>query len=79
MTITLEAIQAKHEEIDARQTELGELIEKFRQQSQITEYRMFRNYDYWTRDVQGGWCLTKKDAKASYKAELRARKEKKNA
>lgn len=39
----------------------------------ITEYRMYRRYDYWTRDVQGGWCATKKDAKASYKAALKAR------
>ncbi|WP_250507641.1 hypothetical protein [Caballeronia sp. GAFFF3] len=38
----------------------------------ITEYRMFRRADYWTRDVQGGWCQTKKDAKASYKEELKA-------
>ncbi|WP_250538765.1 MULTISPECIES: hypothetical protein [unclassified Caballeronia] len=38
----------------------------------ITEYRMFRRYDYWTRDVQGGWCRTKKEAKASYKEELAA-------
>jgi hypothetical protein len=40
----------------------------------ITEYRMFRRADYWTRDVQGGWCATKKDAKASYKAALKAYK-----
>ena len=38
----------------------------------ITEYRMFRRADFWTRDVQGGWCRTKKDAKASYKEELAA-------
>ena len=41
----------------------------------ITEYRMYRRYDYWTRDVQGGWCATKKEAKASYKAALKAHKE----
>jgi hypothetical protein len=40
----------------------------------ITEYRMYRRFDYWTRDVQGGWCATMKDAKASYKAALKAHK-----
>lgn len=39
----------------------------------ITEYRMFRRADRWTRDVQGEWCMTKKDAKASYKTALKAR------
>jgi hypothetical protein len=39
----------------------------------IMEYRMYRRYDYWTRDIQGGWCATKKEAKASYKAALKAR------
>lgn len=43
----------------------------------ITEYRMFRRADYWTRDVQGGWCTTMKDAKASYKAALKALRSKK--
>ncbi|WP_206093553.1 hypothetical protein [Pandoraea sp. ISTKB] len=54
---------------DLRRDDSGRLI-------WITEYRMFRNFDFWTRDVQGGWCSTKKDAKASYKAALKASKEK---
>jgi hypothetical protein len=43
------------------------------------QYRMFRRayahaYDYHGyRDVEGEWCATKKDAKASYKAALEAR------
>ncbi|MCY0854293.1 hypothetical protein [Cupriavidus sp. D39] len=39
-----------------------------------TEYRMFRRVsgsDY-NRDVEGGWFPTKKEAKASYKAALKA-------
>jgi len=39
-----------------------------------TKYRMFRRADHWTRDVEGEWCKTKKEAKASYKAALKARK-----
>ncbi|WP_167306579.1 hypothetical protein [Paraburkholderia steynii] len=39
-----------------------------------TEYRMYRNfafpYDY-KRDVEGDWCKTMKEAKASYKAALK--------
>lgn len=41
------------------------------------EYRMFRRSRcYWDtyRDVVGEWCKTKKEAKASYKAALRASK-----
>ncbi|MDM8356581.1 hypothetical protein [Pandoraea communis] len=57
---------------DLRRADCGRLIE-------IIEYRMFRNFDFWTRDVQGGWCSTKKDAKASYKAALKASKEHQNA
>jgi hypothetical protein len=43
------------------------------------EYRMYRRmaypYDY-RRDVEGDWCGSKKDAKASYKAALKRSKEK---
>lgn len=36
------------------------------------EYRMYRiTWDHW-RDVEGEWASTKKDAKASYKAALKA-------
>lgn len=47
------------------------------------QYRMFRRayahaYDYrGYRDVEGEWCATKKDAKASYKAALKAHKSRK--
>lgn len=37
------------------------------------EYRMYRiTWDHW-RDVEGEWASTKKDAKASYKAALKAK------
>ena len=39
------------------------------------EYRMYRSTYLDARDVCGEWCKTKKDAKASYKAALLARKE----
>lgn len=39
------------------------------------QYRMFRHADRWTCDVEGDWCATKKEAKASYKAALKAKKE----
>lgn len=42
------------------------------------EYRMYRHsgYSYAERDVQGDWASTKKAAKASYKAALKAKKDK---
>jgi hypothetical protein len=44
------------------------------------EYRMYRVRDaYWSdfhRDVEGDWCGSKEDAKASYKAALKARRAK---
>ncbi|MDT4850528.1 hypothetical protein FQZ97_846800 [compost metagenome] len=37
------------------------------------EYRMYRcRYSYQHPEVKGEWCRTKKDAKASYKAALKA-------
>jgi hypothetical protein len=46
----------------------------------VTEHRMYRlRRNDWSfsreRDVQGEWCITKKEAKASYKAALKAYKE----
>lgn len=38
-------------------------------------YRMYREDSYCRRDVEGQWCKTKAEAKASYKAALKARHE----
>lgn len=39
------------------------------------EYRMYRNLDRWVRDVEGWWAPTMKEAKASYKTALKARRQ----
>lgn len=61
-------------EFERRSAPRGEKGDRFGDQ-----YRMFRRayghaYDrYGYRDVEGEWCATMKDAKASYKAALKAR------
>jgi len=52
---------------------LPEFEEKRDFRARDTKYRMFRQADRWTRDAEGEWCSTKKEAKASYKAALKAR------
>lgn len=47
-----------------------------------TEYRMYRTHSFpydFQREVEGDWCKTMKDAKASYKAALKRHHEKQRA
>ncbi|GLC92349.1 hypothetical protein Tamer19_17570 [Cupriavidus sp. TA19] len=47
----------------------------------VREYRMYRGgrWDSYSSDLKGDWALTKKEAKASYKAALKARQERERA
>jgi hypothetical protein len=64
----------------------GDRMPKFEQRRPLfgdswrnTEYRMYRNHAFYKRDVEGDWCKTMKEAKASYKAALKRQHEKQRA